>query len=115
MLAERFRACLEQDHGGKGGEANRFSLPSTLTERVAVVPPGAKPLALLIELQSHFDMKKPKPMTMKIKEVEKSIGEYDDDEGPMGEDSDDEKVEEEVSTSDPHRSCIRMAIHVVSD
>lgn len=37
-----------------GGTNKRFSLPTTLTERSAVVPPGGKPLALVLELQAHF-------------------------------------------------------------
>ena len=88
-------AATENDHGGKGGEANRFSLPSTLTERVAVVPPGAKPLALLLELQTHFGTKKP-PQIKEVKE-QAEASEYDDEEGPMDEDDDpEEEAEEEV-------------------
>ena len=36
------------------GSNKRFSLPTTLSERCAVVPPGGKPLALVLELQAHF-------------------------------------------------------------
>ena len=36
------------------GSNKRFSLPITLSERCAVVPPGGKPLALVLELQAHF-------------------------------------------------------------
>jgi ATP-dependent RNA helicase DDX51/DBP6 len=39
--------------GGGGGGGGRFTLPSTLLERAAVVPPGAKPLALVLELLAH--------------------------------------------------------------
>jgi ATP-dependent RNA helicase DDX51/DBP6 len=46
-------AATADDLAG-GGSGKRFSLPTTLTERVAVVPPGGKPLALILELKAHF-------------------------------------------------------------
>ena len=45
-------AATADELQGKGG-GSRFSLPTTLTERAAVVPPGLKPLALVLELRQH--------------------------------------------------------------
>lgn len=47
-------AATADDMAASGGSSKRFSLPTTLTERFAVVPPGGKPLALVLELQGHF-------------------------------------------------------------
>lgn len=47
-------AATADDMAGGSGTSKRFSLPTTLTERAAVVPPGGKPLALVLELQAHF-------------------------------------------------------------